>query len=454
MKRDIIAAIATGKAPCAIGIVRLSGAGCLAVAEKVFTLACGKPLSDAPNRKLLLGTLRDRFGRVIDQAMAVVCRAPHSYTGEDTVELQCHGSPAMLAAALEALFAAGARQAGPGEFTKRAFLNGQLDLTQAEAVIDLIDAETADAAANAAGQLGGALLRRIEPIYDRMTDLCSHFHAVLDYPDEDIDDFGADELFATLADSAADLRRLLATYERGSTLKNGVKTVLLGRPNAGKSSLFNALAGFDRVIVTDIAGTTRDTVEESIRLGSVLLRLTDTAGIRDAADAIEALGVERSEAAVRDADLAVFVCDGSEPLNDEDRRAVAAAKAAPCAVAVINKTDRPQVVTQDELLFDKVFPLSALTGEGLDALTAYISSRFGGEAHCDGSLLTNPRQFGALTRAADAVDRASDALRDGITPDAILTDVEDAMQALGEVIGRTVREDITNRIFSRFCVGK
>lgn len=451
---DVIAAVATGKAPCAIGIVRLSGAGCAEVAGKVFSLDSGLRLADAPNRKLLLGTLRDRRGRVIDQAMAVYCRAPHSYTGEDTVELQCHGSPAMLSAALEALFSVGARQAEAGEFTKRAFLNGQLDLTQAEAVIDLIDAESADAAANAAGQLGGALLRRIEPLYDRMTDLCSHFHAVLDYPDEDIEDFGAEELSKTLTFSAEELKRLLATYERGTVLKNGVRTVLLGRPNAGKSSLFNALAGFDRVIVTDIAGTTRDTVEETVRVGSVLLRLTDTAGIRDAADTIEALGVERSERAAQAAELAIFVCDGSQPLNDEDRRAMGAAKRAPRSLAVLNKSDRAQVVRAEELPFETVFSLSALTGEHLRELTDCIEAWYGGELHCDGSLLTNPRQFGAITRAAEAIDRAAEALRRGITPDAILTDVEEAMQALGEVIGRTVREDITNRIFSRFCVGK
>ena len=453
-KNDIIAAIATGKSPCAIGIVRLSGAGCAAVAEQVFTLDSGMRLSDAPNRRLLLGTLCDRHGRVIDQAMAVYCRAPHSYTGEDTVELQCHGSPAMLAAALEALFCAGARQAGPGEFTKRAFLNGQMDLTQAEAVIDLIDAETADAAANAAGQLGGALLRRIAPVYDRLTDLCSHFHAVLDYPDEDIEEFGAEELARTLHAAAAELRQLLATYERGTYLKNGVRTVLLGRPNAGKSSLFNALAGFERVIVTDIAGTTRDTVEETVRAGGVLLRLTDTAGIRDASDVIEALGVERSEQAAQTAELAIFVCDGSLPLNDEDRRAMEAAKAAPRAIAVVNKADRAQVVRPEELPFETVLCLSALTGEHLQALVDRIEAWFGGETHCDGSLLTNPRQFGALSRADAAISRAEDALRRGITPDAVLTDVEEAMQALGEVTGRTVREDITNRIFSRFCVGK
>ena len=449
---DVIAAIATGKVPCAIGILRLSGNGCAEIAGKVFTPDNGKPLSEAPSRKLILGTLRDRFGRVIDQALAVFCRAPHSYTGEDTVELQCHGSPAMLAAGLEALFASGARQAGPGEFTKRAFMNGQLDLTQAEAVIDLIDAESADAAANAAGQLGGALLRRIEPIYSELTDLCSHFHAVLDYPDEDIEDFGAAELSGTLCAAHDSIAALLATYERGRHLKHGIKAVLLGRPNAGKSSVLNALAGYDRVIVTDIAGTTRDTVEEPIRLGKVLLRLTDTAGIREASDKIEALGVERSEKAAKEAELAIFVCDSSQELTDEDYRAMEAAKQAPRCLALLNKSDLAQVVT--ELPFDTVLSVCARTGENMDMLQEILESWYADGAHCDGSILTNARQFGALTRASDAIDRAAISLQNGITPDAVLTDVEEAMGALGEVIGRTVREDITNRIFERFCVGK
>ncbi len=449
---DVIAAIATGKVPCAIGILRLSGHGCAEIAGKVFSPDNGKPLSEAPNRKLILGTLCDRHGRIIDQALAVYCRAPHSYTGEDTVELQCHGSPAMLASGLEALFAAGARQAGPGEFTKRAFLNGQLDLTQAEAVIDLIDAESADAAANAAGQLGGALLRKINPIYEKLTDLCSHFHAVLDYPDEDIEDFEVAELEKTLADSRSAINALLATYERGRHLKHGIKAVLLGRPNAGKSSVLNALAGYNRVIVTDIAGTTRDTVEEPIRLGKVLLRLTDTAGIREASDQIEALGVQRSEQAAKEAELAIFVCDSSEALTDEDNRAMEAAKNAPRSLALLNKSDRTQVVT--ELPFDTVLSVSAQTGENLNQLQTILEQWYADGTHCDGSLLTNARQFGALTRAAEALTRAALSLINGMTPDAVLTDVEEAMTALGEVTGRTVREDITNRIFERFCVGK
>ena len=454
MRSDVIAAVATGTAPSAIGILRLSGAGCAEVAGKIFTLKSGVPLREAPNRKLMLGLLHDRQGRVIDAALAVYCRAPHSYTGEDTVELQCHGSPAMLAAALEALFANGARQAGPGEFTRRACLNGQLDLTQAEAVIDLIDAETADAAANAAGQLGGALLERLRPVYDALRDLCSQFHAILDYPDEEIEELGVEAIGAALADAQRRLHAVSATYERGRHLKNGVRAVLLGRPNAGKSSLLNALAGYDRVIVTDVAGTTRDTVEEPIRLGGVLLRLTDTAGIRESHDAIEAMGVARSERAAPEAELAVFVCDAAQPLNDEDRRAMRAALSAPRSLALLNKTDLPQVVRPEELPFETVLPVSAATGEGLDALREQVERWFGQSRSCDGSILTNARQFGALTRAEEALSRAERALRGGMTPDAGLPDAEEAMQALGEVLGRTVREDITNRIFERFCVGK
>ena len=451
---DAIAAIATGNTVSAIGILRLSGPGCAGIAGQVFKPQGGFPLGEAPNRKLVLGTLYDARGRAIDQCMAVYTRAPHSYTGEDTVEIQCHGSPAALAAGLEALFAKGARQAGRGEFTKRAFLNGQMDLTQAEAVIDLIEAETAEAAANAAGQVAGALLQKVDPIYNTLVDLCSHFHAVLDYPDEDIDDFRLVSYENTLRTAEERLRGILATFSRGRILKQGAKAAILGRPNAGKSSLLNALAGYDRVIVTDIPGTTRDTVEERVRVGSTLLRLVDTAGIRETGDQIEALGVTRSLEAAKDADLAIFVCDGSEPLTLEDRKAMEAAQEAREAIALINKSDLPAVVTPGDLPFLYVIPVSAKTGAGLDQLRDCVDGIFGGEAPCDGSVLTNVRQAGALGRAVEALGRAEEALAAGFTPDAVLTDVESAMAAIGEVTGRTIREDITNRIFERFCVGK
>ena len=451
---QVIAAISTGNQVSAIGILRLTGSGCAEIAGKVFTLNNGTPLYDAPNRKLMLGTLRDTQGRVIDQCMAVYTRAPHTYTGEDTVEIQCHGSPAVLAEGLNALFAAGATPAKRGEFTKRAFLNGQLDLTQAEAVIDLIEAETADAAANATGQVSGRLVKTLSPIYNDLTDLCSHFHAVLDYPDEDIEDFGLDSYATSLGRNAKALYALLQTYGHGRILRQGVAAAIVGKPNVGKSSLLNALAGFDRVIVTEIAGTTRDTVEEMVMLGSTRLRLIDTAGIRETEDKIEAIGVERSKAAVETADLVLFVCDGSKPLTHEDKEVINVCLDAENAVALINKSDLGSAVEPSDLPFMQVIHISTKTGEGLDLLADAVDVMFANDTPCDGSILTNPRQFDAIRRAYEAMLSALQELKQGLTPDAVLTDVEAAMEAMGEVTGRTVREDITARIFERFCVGK
>ena len=445
-----IAAVSTGNQVSAIGIIRLSGDDCISIAQRVFS----GNLLEAPNRKLILGCLKDTQGRTIDQCMAVVSRAPHSYTGEDTVEFHCHGSPALLAAGLDSLYAAGARPARRGEFTKRAFLNGKLDLTQAEAVIDLIEAETADAAANAAGQVGGALQKKLDPIYRTLTDLCSHFHAVLDYPDEDIEDFSLSNYRQTLRQAAKALYDLLGTYGQGRILRQGVAAAIVGRPNVGKSSLLNALAGFERVIVTDIPGTTRDTVEQSVLVGSTRLRLIDTAGIRETGDTVEALGVQRSRQALEQADLVLFVCDGSQPLTPEDREIMDACCDAPHAIALVNKVDLGRVVEPGDLPFLNVICTSLPEGRGLDQLADVIDLEFQGETPCDGSILTNSRQFDACRRAYEAMLRALKGLQLGLTPDAVLTDVEEAMEAMGEVTGATVREDITARIFERFCVGK
>jgi len=451
---SVIAAVSTGKQVSAIGILRLSGEGCAQIAGKVFTLNSGLPLWEAPNRKLVLGTLKDTKGRTIDQCMAVYTRAPHTYTSEDTVEFHCHGSPAVLAEGLNALFSAGAAPAKRGEFTKRAFLNGQLDLTQAEAVIDLIEAETADAAANAAGQVGGRLQKKLAPIYNDLTDLCSHFHAVLDYPDEDIEDFGLDSYSNSLRNNAKELYALLQTYGQGQILKQGVTVAIVGKPNVGKSSLLNALAGYERVIVTEIAGTTRDTVEETVMLGSTRLRLIDTAGIRQTDDRIEAIGVERSKQAVEKADLVLFVCDGSQPLTEEDKEVINVCLDAENAIALINKSDLGATVAPSDLPFMQVISICTKTGAGLDQLADAVDVMFANDTPCDGSILTNPRQFDAIRRAYESMLSALQGLKLGQTPDAVLLDVEAAMEAMGEVTGNTVREDITARIFERFCVGK
>ena len=450
----VIAAISTGNVVSAIGIIRLTGDRCAEIAGKVFTLNNNKPLCEAPERKLVFGQLHDKAGRVIDSCCAIFSRGPHSYTGEDTVEFHCHGSPAVLAAGLEALYCAGALPAKRGEFTKRAFLNGKLDLTQAEAVIDLIEADSAEAAANAAGQVEGVLQKKLAPIYSELTDLCSHFHAVLDYPDEDIEDFGLGNYYDSLRTNAKTLYNLLQTYGQGRIMKSGVAAAIVGKPNVGKSSLLNALAGYDRVIVTDIPGTTRDTVEEVVKVGGIKLRLIDTAGIRETEDTVEAIGVERSRKAVENADMVIFVCDGSQPLTVEDEAIIDLCCDRENAVALINKRDLGQVVEPGDLPFMNVVEICAENGQGLEQFADVVEMLFEGDMPCDGSILTNARQADAIRRAYESMLSALQGLKLGLTPDAVLIDVETAMEAMGEVTGNTVREDITARIFERFCVGK
>ena len=461
---ELIAAISTPPVPSAIGVLRLSGPGAAACADRVFRARSGRPLTQTPDRQLVYGSLLDRAGNVIDQVLATVSRAPHSYSGEDTAELQCHGAPVVLSMALEALYAAGARPARPGEFTQRAFLNGKLDLTQAEAVADLLEAETPQAARTAAGQLTGALSRRVEGIYDGLVDLLAHFHAVLDYPDEDIDPFRVQEIGEAMGRAERGLKELLATYDRGKFLTRGVPCAIVGLPNAGKSSLLNALLGYQRAIVTDIPGTTRDTVEERCVVGGVLLRLIDTAGLRDTDDPVEKLGVERSRAALAGAELALVLVDGSEAGEDPNRLAAErslweeAVARCPRAVLVFTKSDLPHGWERGFPFHGEGTPevwLSARTGAGLEALGEVVARLFpqgdGGEA---GSMLTNARQAQAAQAALAALQEAGVGLRAGVTPDAVLTDVESALESLGELTGRTVREDVVLRIFSRFCVGK
>lgn len=460
---DTIAAIATPQLPSAIGILRLSGPDTRRILDVVFSPAHGGPVSGQAPRRMVLGDLHDRQGRIIDSALAVLFPGPHSYTGEDCAEIHCHGSPVVLNEGLDALFAQGARQAKGGEFTQRAFLNGRMDLIQAEAVADLIDAESPAAAHNAVGQLEGRLSRGVGEIYDGLMEVVSRFYAVVDYPDEDIDPLTQGQLSQTLARSETALEALLATFRRGQLLRKGVPAVILGKPNAGKSSLLNALLGYDRAIVTDVAGTTRDTVEEKVQVGHVLLRLCDTAGLRDTGDAVERLGVQRTRDAARQAALALLVLDGSRPLTAEDEDAIATAAAVPRQLVIVNKTDLPAGMELSALVqrFGQVYPLSAATGEGVDALCRAVDALcravealYPAGKQAQGELLTNARQADAVARSLEAVRSARRALEDGMTPDAVLTDAEAALEALGELNGKRIREDLVQTIFSRFCVGK
>ena len=456
---DTIAAISTPPGPGAIGILRLSGPRAIEVAQASFRPLNKVPLSQHRPHELVYGDLLDRDGQPIDRVLCTFSRGPVSYTGEDTAEFQCHGSPMVLSLGLEALFSRGARQARAGEFTRRAFLNGKLDLAQAEAVGDLLEARSREGARHAAGQLTGALSRRIGGVYSALVDVMAHFHAVLDYPDEDIDPFRMEELSHQLSQQESALRALAGSYRRGQYIRDGVPCAIVGRPNAGKSSLLNALVGFDRAIVTNIPGTTRDTVEERAELGGVTLRLIDTAGLRDSDDPIEQLGVERIRAAMDEAALVLLVVDGTEKPTQEDADlARTIAEAGKPFILVRSKRDLAGEHADELEALSQGAPtvsLSARTGEGLEELGQAVAALFPqGSEDKAGELITNARQAEAAGRALNCVVRANQALSDGVTPDALLTYVEEALEALGELTGQSVREDVTDRIFSKFCVGK
>ena len=451
---DTIAAISSAGGP--IGLIRVSGEQAIQAVDTIFRAKNGKRMRDAPGQKLVYGTLLDKNGKMIDCCYAVVFHAPHTYTGESMAELQCHGSTAVLQQAMDALFAQGVRQAEAGEFTRRAFLNGKLGLSEAEAVHDLITARTAEAAQNAAAQMMGAVGSPVQQMREELIGMVAHFHAVVDFPDEDIDPILFDDAAALLHRTTSRLYAMAESYERGRILREGVPCVILGRPNAGKSTLLNTLLGRERAIVTDIPGTTRDLIEENVKVGQLLLRVTDTAGLRDTTDPIEQAGIDRAMAEASASALILAVFDGSQPIGDEDMLVLARA-AGHRAIAVVNKVDLPQQL--DEKLLKKHFlhivPLSAKTGAGMDKLLSLIPRTIGlGDGAFDGALITNARQAAALARAAERCEAALYAAQSGMTPDAVVMDAEGAIAALGEITGETVTEAVVSRIFSDFCVGK
>ncbi|MFI3249552.1 MAG: tRNA uridine-5-carboxymethylaminomethyl(34) synthesis GTPase MnmE [Eubacteriales bacterium] len=450
---DTIVSLSTAT-PAAIGVIRLSGGKAKSALSSLFQPIGGGKLEEYSERKLIYGTLLDQDGTPIDKVLATYSNAPNTYTGEDTAELHCHGSPMVIAIGLEALFAQGCRQSLRGEFTQRSFLNGKLDLAQAEGVVDLIEATSPLAVHQAVSQLGGALSKKIENTYQSLTTLLAHFCAVLDYPDEDIDPFGEETIRKTITQEQTNLENLKQTWQRGRQVASGIATAIVGLPNAGKSSLFNHLLGYERAIVTDRAGTTRDTLEGEITLGEHRLRLVDTAGIRESSDEIERLGVERSHEVLQSAELVLVVIDGSTPLVEEERKLIQECQSEH-TIILLNKVDIGNEIEDNELKADKIIQISAKIGTGVNQLQNEINNLFNTNSinHTDG-ILTNLRQVEGVSRALACLEGALVALESGLTADAILTDVEGALEALGQLTGRSVSADVTGELFARFCVGK
>ncbi len=452
MQLDTIAALSTPVAAAGLGVIRVSGEQALQVADKVFR---GKDLTQMEGYTAAFGHVFDSDGD-IDECVAVVFRAPHSYTGEDTVELSCHGGVYLLKRVLRALYAAGARPAEAGEFTRRAFVNGKMDLTGAEAVMDLIAADGALAARTALATRSGAVFRHLTAVKERLLGLSAQFSAFVDYPDDDIPDLGETQLQTTLQGCAESLERLLRDFDAGRILREGVDTVIAGSPNVGKSTLMNMLSGFDRSIVTPVAGTTRDIVEETVKVGDITLRLADTAGIRDTGDTVEAIGVQRARARLADAGLVLAVFDGSKALNDADRTLIAQLENTP-AIAIINKSDLPQQIDTAYLqnTFAFVVELSAKDGTGKEALTeavAHITGVY--RLQADTPLLATERQRAEAVRALDALKEGLFALESGLTADAVSVCVDSAVAAILSLTGERTTDAVVSEVFSRFCVGK
>ncbi len=449
-KSDTICAPITPMQAAAVGVIRISGPDAFAAARALFS----KP-ERIRHGQAVYGELRGADGGVLDTCVLTAFAAPRSYTGEDVVELSCHGSPTVLRLALRALGGLGVRMAQPGEFTRRAFVNGKLDLTQAEAVMELIEADSRREAAAAGAHLQGSTARKIEALRDRLLTIAAAISAYVDFPDDEIEQTGAAELEAQLRGIEEQARELLRGYDAGRIVRDGVRTVIAGRTNAGKSSLMNLLAGGEYSIVTGAPGTTRDIVERQVSAGGVKLILQDTAGLRRARAEAEKIGVARSLDAACAAALVLCVFDCSRPLHADDRLLTERTEGKD-RIAVLNKSDLP-VRTDLEYIqahFKHIVYTSALQGTGLDELGACIARLYLSGAPADADLLFSERQFGCLDRMAAALESARGALRAGVTLDAVGVLIDDAIACAGEITGANVSEDTVRRIFDRFCVGK
>lgn len=450
-----VAAISTGRAPGGIGIVRISGENAIAVADKVFSSFNGKKLCEIPGYSALYGKAHGKNGH-IDNVVALVFKAPKSYTGEDVVEISCHGGLFVTDRVLNAVFEAGAVPAEAGEFTKRAFLNGKMDLTSAESVMSIISAQGEQAEKIALGVLEGKLFKEIKKITDKLLYDMALLSAWVDYPYEEIEDLSAEKLKSHIAESKNELEKLINDFGKGQIILEGVDTAIVGCPNVGKSTLMNLLSGTDKSIVTEIAGTTRDIVEDTVNAGGITLRLADTAGMRETDDTVESIGVERAVKRLENAELVLAVFDGSRPLNDDDRRLIDLCKGKK-AVGIINKTDLDKNYLNDEI--EKNFPqtvfISAKTGEGKAELISAIETLLGtADFDTSAAAVVNERQRDCCKKALDALNDAQNALDLGLTMDAVTVCLDSAAENLMVLTGEKATELVVNEIFAQFCVGK
>ena len=455
MHEKTIAAISTARGQGGVGVIRISGAEAVAIAEKVFVSRRGRTLKDTPGYTARYGKIFDG-DECVDDVVALVFRAPYSYTGEDVVELSCHGGIFLTERVLRLVIENGAELAGPGEFTQRAFLNGKMGLTEAESVMDLIGAHGEQAARAAVCTHEGALSARIFRIKDALVALAAQLSAFIDYPDEDVADFKAKIFEKDLINVIGEMENLLETYDAGRVLREGVDTAIVGKPNVGKSTLMNFLLGCERCIVTDIPGTTRDLIEETLVLGDVKLRVTDTAGVRETDDVVEKIGVDKAYKKINEAQLVLAVFDFSRDLDDDDNCLLEKIKKLN-AVAVVNKTDLPQKL--DVNFVKSVVPhvvfMSAKESEGLKDLEAAVTRLFKiNRIDPTQGVLSNQRQFFAAKKACESLKEAKNAILAGVTLDAVAVLIEEAIEALLRLTGERVTDEVVKEVFSKFCVGK
>ena len=450
-----IAAISTPLGTGGVGIIRISGKNATEIADRIFVSVNGKKLSSSKGYRAYFGRIFDGE-TAVDEVVCLVFRAPHSYTGEDVVEINCHGGVVLLKKILRLVLQNGAQAAAPGEFTKRAFLNGKLDLSEAESVMTLISAQGEQGANAAFNQLEGSLSRKIEKINSSLLSLAAHIAAWVDYPDDEIEELGNNELYSTIYNAHLELCALLSNFDSGMAVTNGVDAAIVGKPNVGKSTLMNLLTGYDRSIVTEIEGTTRDVVEETVNLNGCILRISDTAGMRETGDIVEKLGVERSRKKLEHAAIVFAVFDLSKPLSDEDKELIDECKDKN-VIPIINKTDLEPRLDVDYIKNKLGSPLfiSAKSGDGYNELCDRVAELMGTKNFdTTSAMLVNERQRICCQKASDALKDALEALNIGLTPDAIGVCIDDAIAALLELTGQKASEAVVDEVFKQFCVGK